>query len=331
VSTRNRFFLSHRSALKAVEFDPDELSKTGYPSENYYNHSILSEINRLAPDLGLTFFLTLSLDYFEEHLRDSVVFLMGDEMYQTPVYAPCVRAIFKSGGVRPNPARDLLKLPLSIASRVALREARNRLVAIRRDRRRRKAYPGSLAPIYEVPLGYWRQREVPWVPFEQRTIDVFFAGTTRPGWKPSARPAVVARRQLSAALVAAAAALPSLRVEYIRPGQPLMDAETYSNALMNSRIALCPRGNFDETFRLFEAARAGCAIVSELLPARWYYQDAPITQIARWPDLNDTLRRLTADPVSLAATAGQTRQWWLDACSEAAIARYVLERLAPLA
>jgi hypothetical protein len=328
VSTPNRFFLSHRSALKAVEFDPDELSRTGYPSENYYNHRILSEINRLVPDRGLTFFLTFSLDYFEEHLRDSVVFLMGDEMYQTPVYAPCVRAIFKSGGVRPNPARDLLKLPLSVGSRVAIRDARNRLVAYRRNRRRRKTNAGPPAPTYEVPLGYWRQRDVPWVPFEQRGIDVFFAGSIRAGGKPSARPSVVARRQMTAAIAAATAALPSLRVEYIRPGQPLMDAQEYSTMLMNSRIALCPRGNFDETFRLFESARAGCAIVSEPLPPRWYYREAPITQIARWKDLAQTLRRLIADPASLAAAAAQTRQWWLDTCSEAAIARYVLERLA---
>jgi hypothetical protein len=325
---RNRFFLSHRSALEAVEFDPEELSETGYPSDNYYNHRILREVNRLAPDLGLTFLLTFSLDYFEERLRDSVVFLMGDEMYQTPVYAPCVRAIFKSGGARPNPARDILKLPLSVGGRVALREARNRLVALRRNRRRHRDYPGALAPIYDVPLGYWRQRDVPWVPFDRRGVDVFFAGTVPGGWKPSVRPGAAARLQMTTAIAAAAAALPNLRVEYHRPGQPRMDAQEYSNALMNARIALCPRGNFDETFRLFECARAGCAIVSELLPSRWYYDGAPATQLAGWGNLTETLRRLTAQPAALADNAARSRQWWLDSCSETAIAKYALDRLA---
>jgi hypothetical protein len=132
---------------------------------------------------------------------------------------------------------------------------------------------------------------------------------------------------MAKALTAAGESLPQLRMEYIRPGQALMNAQEYSAALMNSRIALCPRGNFDETFRLFESARAGCVLVSEPLPRRWYYDGAPITQLTRWSELTQTLRQLTADPSALANNARQAHQWWLDSCSEAAIAKYVLKHL----
>jgi hypothetical protein len=69
--------------------------------------------------------------------------------------------------------------------------------------------------------------------------------------------------------------------------------------------------------------------VGELLPSRWYYEGAPVTQLASWKNLTETLRRLFADPASLANNAARSRQWWLDSCSEASIAKYVLERLAP--
>jgi hypothetical protein len=101
----------------------------------------------------------------------------------------------------------------------------------------------------------------------------------------------------------------------------------YTQALANARIALAPRGNFDETFRLFEAARMGCVIVSEPLPVRWYYADCPIVQIRNWAELPNVLKGLLSDAQSLTELSDRTRRWWDEVVSERGVARYIFDRL----
>jgi hypothetical protein len=138
---------------------------------------------------------------------------------------------------------------------------------------------------------------------------------------------------MTAGLAAAQAALPQYRIEStlaaFTSGQRLAP-EAYTQALAHAKIALAPRGNFDETFRLFEAAKLGCVIVSEPLPQRWYYQDCPVVSIPKWSVLPGALKGLLADPAKLAELSRRTRQWWDSTLSEAAVANFIAQRLASM-
>jgi len=51
--------------------------------------------------------------------------------------------------------------------------------------------------------------------------------------------------------------------------------DVYSNFMSNSEIAFIPNGQSPETYRLFEAASAGCIVVHDVLPDVWYYESLP--------------------------------------------------------
>jgi hypothetical protein len=323
---RNRFYIWTLDAPAAREFEPHENH-----SELRYFYGLAREIDKAVGDHGITFLLTWHLDAFEERFRDAVVILIGDERHQLPSYAGAVRAIFKTGGTKRNPLRSTVSLPPAVAWRVALRELRDG--AIRRRRARGVSAP---PPVFELPMGYFGLTEVPYLPFAERQVDVFFAGSIESERGFTLRPRLVARRQMAAALETARDRLPGLSVDYTNAGpfanpDEMLDAETYSARLMRARIVLCPRGNFDETFRLCEAAKFGCVAVAERLPERWYHHGTPAIQIDSWGELPGTLATLTADASALAERAAQMREWWTECLSEAAAAQHLAKNLPPLA
>jgi hypothetical protein len=325
----NQFFIWPQAQAEPEPLAVQEHLDPLQPSTARYYCGILRHVSQMLGERGLTFLMTWHLDAFDERFRDAVVLLIGDEMYQTPSYATRVRAIFKTGGVRRNPYARTAALPWSIAWRVALRDARNDVRAVLRRRRRE---PGRAAPMFPIPLGYHRVIDVPHVPLAERPIDVFFAGALAPSMRVELRASIAARRQMFAAVQAAEAAMPDLRFEYdLRPGSGKFAPPEYSRTLMTSKIVLCPRGNFDETFRFFEAARCGALIVSEPLPERWYYAGAPVEQIRGWHVLRPTLERLADTKEQWPQRSEQTVRWWDAMASERAVARYVVEQLATLA
>ncbi|MBN1106653.1 MAG: hypothetical protein JXL84_24840 [Deltaproteobacteria bacterium] len=102
----------------------------------------------------------------------------------------------------------------------------------------------------------------------------------------------------------------------------------YAQILADSRIALCPRGfRSSETFRHFEAMRAGCIIVSERLPRTAFYEHSPIVQIDDWKSgLRKASEILRSDALQ-EEMAIKTREWWEKRCSEESTARFILDKL----
>jgi hypothetical protein len=307
-----------------MEFTPQEYLRTGTLSDMSYMCGILEAVDAALPSSGITFLVTWNLDSFDPRFEGAVVLLTGDERYQTPSFIRRVRAVFKTGGTRPNPLRTTLALAPSIAWRVIVRDLRNRLLTLKR----RTAH---LPPAqFEIPIGTYHLIDTPFVPIDARTTDVFFAGTAPKLGSASARPSVAARLQLAQAMRQAEAVLPAWRFEHslTHTAQVLYGPAEYSGKMMNARIVPCPRGNFDETYRLFEAAKSGCVIVSEPLPDRWYYRDAPVLQLRSWSELPALLIGLDRDPERVCELARATRRWWDDRISEQAVARYVVAQLA---
>ncbi len=330
-TTPNRFFIWTLASATASEFTPQQARENAEHTDVRYFAGLAVELDRLLCGRGITFLITWHLDAFDERFRDSVVILVGDEKYQLPGYAADVRAIFKTGGREPNRLAATLALSPAIAWRVALRDARNRLLGWRR-RRPMSGGARRAAPAFELPMGYFGLADVPFVPFEKRDVDVFFAGSVESDAGFTLRPRLASRRQMAAALAATSSRLPDLSIQYRGSGpfanpDEMLGAVQYSTRLMQTKIALCPRGNFDETFRLGEAARSGCVAIVERLPERWYYRDSPAVQLTRWAALPDTLERLLADPQQLAERSALTRRWWDERLSETAVARFIAASL----
>lgn len=64
----------------------------------------------------------------------------------------------------------------------------------------------------------------------------------------------------------------------------------YAYFLQNSKIVLSPKGfHSTECFRLYEAMRQGCIVITEPLPHVWCYKDAPCITIDSWKDLSSIL------------------------------------------
>ncbi len=327
---RNSFFIWEQDADAAREFTPREALAMAETSDHRYIFGVLAEADALLPDEGATFLVTWDVDAFDERFDGAVVFLIGDEKYQVPSYADRVRAIFRTGGTRPNPLGSTLALSPAVSWRLLARAARNRLLT---GHRRLAGRPRSPAPTFELPLGYFRLIDVPSVPFVDRGVDVSFAGFLESSRGFTMRPRIAARRQMARALEVAQRRRPDLRVQFSTAGPfgnapEALDAETYSQRLADAKIVLCPRGNFDETFRLCEAARSGCVAVSETLPPRWYYRDPPVVELRSWRALPDVLDTLLDEGEALQQRAARMREWWDDTLSEPAVGRHVASSLA---
>jgi hypothetical protein len=326
---QNRFFIWLNEDASPVGIVPKDYLPQLPITDYRYFVRILQYLDELLPREGLTFVLTWHLDAFHEVMEDAVILQHGDEQYQMPWYRGRVRAMFKVSGLRPNPVWDTLQLPPSIAWRSLLRDARNSLTRFRRL----LTYgpPGKIStPTYELPLGYFALLDFHPLPIEQRPVDVFFAGSLAvSGW--TLRASVAARKQMCAAMSAAQKALPQYRIESIwRPpkyDQGLGPA-AYTQALGKAKIALAPRGNTDETYRLIEAAKLGCVVVSEPLPSRWYFQDCPAVSLRKWSELPGILKSLLNDPAKIRELSLRGRQWWDSTISEGAVANFIAQRVA---
>jgi hypothetical protein len=97
--------------------------------------------------------------------------------------------------------------------------------------------------------------------------------------------------------------------------------------MMSSRICLAPRGTSVETFRLFEGLRCGCVVACDPLPRRWFYTGGPFVEVTRWSELERALAPLLDDPAALARAQAASLAWWNERCSEAAVGRFLAERL----
>lgn len=206
-----------------------------------------------------------------------------------------------------------------------------------------------LPAVYDLPLGYGNQWPLPVQPIEMRPIDVFFAGSIEQGfprhfwsphrWLPS--PKQVSRLHMLQVLEKLQRYVPHLRVfvhtnarfvlnalEYglTKPGE-VLDTEAYSKMLMDSKIYLAPRGTSVDTFRLFEGLRYGCVVITERLPKRWFYREAPVIQVDDWRELHILIPELLRDGRRLRQLHEAALQWWQTVASEEAIGHWMAQRI----
>jgi hypothetical protein len=107
--------------------------------------------------------------------------------------------------------------------------------------------------------------------------------------------------------------------------------ETYGCVLADSKIVLSPKGfNSTECFRIYEAMRAGCVIISEKLPDVIFYKGSPVIQVDDWGEGVKRAKELMQDKEELQRLQLETVAWWNLKCSEKATAIYMSTSLMKL-
>jgi len=342
---RNRYLIQLGEDDPAAPWDPRELDRPPRLDCVFFGRAFVAMESRLARG-GWTVVLTWAIERLPVQGADVVAVVLGDEASRRPRYTDHVGHLFKCYGDRPLIGDDVLRAPSRVTLLVLLEDVRRRLRALPDDgralARRVAARLGRGAPparAHDIPLGYYNQLDLPLKPFDRRSTSVFFAGSVATG---GPRPPGPLRRLVPPPRVASRTEMLSAvaRFERRRSDQPTVvrltpgfasatpdEARAYSEALMDARICLSPRGGSVETFRFFEAVRYGCVVVTEPLPARWFYAGAPVVTVRRWARLPDVLESLLDDPQGLRERHEATLAWWHERCGEEAVGRSIAERL----
>jgi hypothetical protein len=103
----------------------------------------------------------------------------------------------------------------------------------------------------------------------------------------------------------------------------------YKAQLLNARVVLCLRGNIGvETYRQYEAASAGCVVVTERMPDTCVFRGNPFVEIDDISQWLPALRALVSEGDEALIQRGRaTRQFWEDRLSPKATADYIVRQL----
>ena len=105
--------------------------------------------------------------------------------------------------------------------------------------------------------------------------------------------------------------------------------EEYADVMSNTKIALVPNGSASfESFRFFEAAMAGCVIVSQQMPIVPMYNVAPtITVDNNWSNLPDVIDMILDNKEEMEYYSHASKAWYDYFCSPEGLAYYMKKRL----
>ena len=204
--------------------------------------------------------------------------------------------------------------------------------------------PGN---IYPLPLGFVNGvTQESALPTSDRAIDVFFSGHLNrnridlyrefsllrfaPKWLVESAVAQPRVRNLTRIVFGTdfSSAFDNAYICFTDNFAAGLSRKAYAEKLNNAKIALCPGGfHSPETFRHYEAARAGCVVISERLPDNALYRGAPLLQVDSWGEGIALARELLSDEARLADLQRETLAWWEDHWSPEAVARDMQEKL----
>ena len=107
-----------------------------------------------------------------------------------------------------------------------------------------------------------------------------------------------------------------------------LNEEDYNFILRNTKIALVPKGWVNtETFRLYEAMKWGCVVISEELPQREYYKNIPIIQVKNWRDGLRIANELIMDIPTLDKMSKTNKEFYKRNLSPEATADLILKTI----
>lgn len=344
---KNQYYVCLQYEDEPIEWDP--YSERGAINEHTaYFGGVFQSLERHLERVGLTVYFTWKLDELPTYGEDVVAVVMGDEWGRYPPYANKVRAVFKMLGTDYPLEVTPFRTPPTLTAVTTLKYMRTqffRLPFIAREwgHQWTGATWDEEAPvsIFNIPIGYANQEDLPLKPFRERTHDLYFSGSVsnREYSRHSPQhwfrtPKDVARTSMVEAMQTLKEQRSDLTVEidvrssYVPQSEGEAQSErSYSDMMMDTRICPVPRGTQLETPRLFEALRYGCVVVTEPLPDRWYTRGLPCVVVHDWAEMPAVVSDLVDDPDRLEALHRASLNWWDEKCSEDAVGRYMAEQI----
>lgn len=334
VALKNSYTILDEDA--AYPIDPRTVETLGFGFDYYME--VFRVLESSYDISGFDFFISIRCpNQLPKYGQSVVLFLLSDVWYLSRPYFYRIRCVFKCMTIRPQlvaTGSDAQRL-LSTVVQYVLRSFSHSYSRI--WSRLNTLRIGAARPrMYSLPLGYFFDPGAPPAGIRQRDVGFSFAGSVE--YVPNegfnlrrvlAPPKLVSRRMMAVALEAYLKRRPNSGV--VKRTDHFMESignrEEYLTLLKRSKIVVCPRGETSETYRFFEAAACGCAIICEPLPLAWYYEGQPAVIVNDWRKLDTVLDELLTNDAKLTEIARRTAEYWRDLVSEAAIARYIVAQL----
>jgi hypothetical protein len=309
------------------------------PNWRYYGR-VFQEMERHLDIPNLRFYITWDIDKLPEYGPHVVVLLLGEEIGRVPHYACHVCAVIKTMAIKPFLGIrrwipfDRVRLAL------VLKHLRNLALYARSRIKTGLGLPKLPAPrihnrpyLLQAPLGVYMVDDLPIKPMRDRPYHAFFAGNVQA--RTSRRiglfdsPKSFARRNMLNEAISLAKRNSKFKFDYrvtdnLHEGSS-QDERTYSQRLMDSKICLSPRGSVVETWRFFEGLKYGCLVITEPVPDRSYYKNAPVIQIDYWSQLEQVIAPFLEDDNALDEWSGRAAKYFNEICSEQSVGRIVAE------
>jgi hypothetical protein len=312
-----------------------------------YFKKIFDRIEQISTAGGLTFYVTRDVNFLPSYGSDVVAILVGDEWCRIPGYCHKVKAVFKCYGTKPVIGYYPFHQPILLSTMALIQFVRVLLIRL----------PGVLnhlfyrvknieehnfksLPVYEIPLGFYKQEDLPIKDFLSRDYDTYFRGSMINHKKVGSllsrfslkSPKNLSRDRMIEKLMLLKNKSPDINIELslidkFLHGQSKISSDSYSLDMMNTKICLAPRGTSFETFRFFEGLRYGCIVVTETLPKHWFYEGSPAIEIKDWSQLDDILIELISSKEAMLERHQASLNWWNSKCSEYAVGDYMAEKL----
>ena len=341
---RNKYYVCLPERQAPIPWNPSDSSQIIDNRCNYFG-KVFEAMEQGLEASDLTFYLTWDTNRLPSYGQNVVAVVHQNDWFRIPTYLHRVRAVFTTLATRPTLGRGSLLEPSYLNFLILLKSVK---VWARRSPsllnhmfiklRSLLSSTVKIAPMYDIPLGYYNQLDLPIKDIRARRYDVSFAGSvvheSYSAWSVKRlldTPKGVSRKKMIAALVKMHKEHPELRVKLsITSGFEAAwsaDASSYSQEMMDTKICLVPRGAALETFRFFEALRYGCVVITEALPSRWFYEGSPAVRVENWNDLEGILKKLIEDERLMQREHQRSLEWWRTKCSEAAVGAYVAGKL----
>jgi hypothetical protein len=313
---------------------------------NYFK-KIFDHIEQISNKAGLTFYITRDVQVLPSYGSDVVAILLGDEWCRIPRYFDKVKAVFKCYGTKPVTGYHPFNQPILLSTMTLIQFIRLLLIRLPGILRHllytvknSRGQNFRLAPIHEIPLGFYKQEDLPIKDFLSRDYDIFFRGSMINHKKSQSyfprfslkSPKNLSRNRMIENLMLLKNKHPDINIELFLidkflHGQSKITSDSYSLDMMNTKICLVPRGTSFETFRLFEGLRYGCIVITETLPKHWFYEGSPAIQIKDWSQLDDILIELISSKEMMLERHQAALSWWNLKCSETAVGDYMASKL----
>jgi hypothetical protein len=344
-SLSNEYYIYLHPDQEPIPWNPSDAHPFEGADFTYFG-KVFEAMEKTFKDGGLVFYFTWDrVQELPSYGQNVVAVVVGDEWCRIPMYFHKVRAVFKCYGTRPILGCNPLLKPsyLNFLTLIQfLKTWVNRLPGLLnywfQKFKSWRSDTAKITPIYDIPVGYSRQLELPIKDMEERLYDVFFAGSlvhTRSSvWSLKywfGNPKSISRKKMISTLNTIKGKYPEIKVELsITPDFRASEnagAKIYSEKMMDAKICLVPRGTSFETFRFFEGLRYGCIVVTEALPSREFYDGSPAIQLTDWSELEGILEKLFENKNLRQEKHQESLNWWKTKCSEAAVGAYMAEKL----